>query len=89
MAMKPSLKETIMKSLSTPIFIEAAVLLSLSLAGPMSAWADVPQHHDQVPGFHRLDVGDLVNLPGAGRLRKDGNAYSWAPILFTDQWIPR
>jgi len=48
-----------MKSLSTPIFIEAAVLLSLSLACPMSAWADAPQHHDQVPGFHRLDVGDL------------------------------
>jgi len=28
-------------------------------------------------------------FPGAGRLRKDGNAYSWAPTLFTDQWIPR
>jgi len=40
-----------MKSLSTPIFIEAAVLLSLSLAGPMSAWADAPQHHDRVPGL--------------------------------------
>src|SRR6267143_5945210 len=50
MAMKPSLKETIMKTLSTPIFMEAAVLLSLSLAGPISAWADAPQHHDQVPG---------------------------------------
>jgi hypothetical protein len=48
-----------MKSLSTPILIEAAVLLGMSLAGPRSAWADVPQHHDQVPGFHRLDVGDL------------------------------
>src|SRR6266404_2031604 len=48
-----------MKSLSTPIFIEAAVLLGMSLAGPMSAWADAPQHHDQVPGFHRLAVGDL------------------------------
>src|SRR6267378_2182897 len=48
-----------MKSLSTPIFIEAAVVLGMSLAGPMSAWANAPQHHDQVPGFHRLDVGDL------------------------------
>src|SRR3981189_2137551 len=60
MAMKPSLKETIMKSLSTPIFMEAAVLLSLSLAGPMSAWADAAQHHDHSarrfrndPLFHR------------------------------------
>jgi len=25
----------------------------------MSAWADAPQHHDQVPGFYRLNVGDL------------------------------
>src|SRR5882672_5191488 len=55
MAMKPSLKVTIMKSLSTPIFIEAAVLLSLSLAGPMSAWADAPQHHDHSARRFRID----------------------------------
>src|SRR5437899_4558161 len=47
-----------MKNMSTPIFIAAAVLGS-SLAHPMSVRADAPQHHDQVPGFHRLAVGDL------------------------------
>src|SRR6266404_7286507 len=36
-----------------------------------------------------LVAGPHMAFPGAGRLRKDGNAYSWAPILFTDQWIPR
>src|SRR6266478_4937998 len=47
-----------MKNMSTPIFIAAAVL-GISLAHPMSVRADAPQHHDQVPGFHRLAVGDL------------------------------
>src|SRR6266851_9523101 len=28
-------------------------------------------------------------FPGVGRLHKDGNAYGWAPILFTEHWIPR
>src|SRR3989441_9489295 len=36
-----------------------------------------------------LVAGPHMAFPGAGRLRKDGNAYSWAPILFTDRWIPR
>jgi glyoxylase-like metal-dependent hydrolase (beta-lactamase superfamily II) len=36
-----------------------------------------------------LVAGPHMPFPGAGRLRKDGNAYTWAPILFTDQWIPR
>ena len=35
-----------------------AVLASL-LAGPNAALAAAPQHHDQVPGFYRLKVGDL------------------------------
>ncbi len=52
-------KETIMKSVSRRIVIAAAAFVGISLAGPMSAWADAPQHHDQVPGFYRLNVGDL------------------------------
>src|SRR3984957_20749173 len=35
-----------------------AVLASL-VAGPNAALAAAPQHHDQVPGFYRLKVGDL------------------------------
>jgi glyoxylase-like metal-dependent hydrolase (beta-lactamase superfamily II) len=40
----------------------AAVLLAALaslVAGPHAAVADAPQHHDQVPGFYRLKVGDL------------------------------
>src|SRR6266852_4861558 len=36
-----------------------------------------------------LIAGPHMAFPGVGRLRKEGNAYSWAPILFTDQWIPK
>ena len=35
-----------------------AVLVSL-VAGPNAALAAAPEHHDQVPGFYRLKVGDL------------------------------
>src|SRR5260370_22426613 len=35
-----------------------AVLASLA-AGPNAALATPRQHHDQVPGFYRLKVGDL------------------------------
>jgi glyoxylase-like metal-dependent hydrolase (beta-lactamase superfamily II) len=48
-----------MKNMLMPISIAAAVLLGTSLASPALAWADAPQHHDQVPGFQRLEVGDL------------------------------
>jgi glyoxylase-like metal-dependent hydrolase (beta-lactamase superfamily II) len=40
----------------------AAVLLAalaIFVAGPNAAPAEAPQHHDQVPGFYRLKVGDL------------------------------
>jgi glyoxylase-like metal-dependent hydrolase (beta-lactamase superfamily II) len=39
----------------------AAVLAALAsiAAGPNAALAAAPQHHDQVPGFYRLKVGDL------------------------------
>jgi len=40
----------------------AAVLLAavaIFVAVPNAALAAAPQHHDQVPGFYRLKVGDL------------------------------
>src|SRR5437870_10707749 len=39
----------------------AALLVALAsfLAGPNAALAAAAQHHDQVPGFYRLKVGDL------------------------------
>ena len=39
----------------------AALLVALAIfvAGPNAALAAAPQHHDQVPGFYRLKVGDL------------------------------
>jgi glyoxylase-like metal-dependent hydrolase (beta-lactamase superfamily II) len=39
----------------------AALLVALasSVAGPNPALAAAPQHHDQVPGFQRMKVGDL------------------------------
>src|SRR5216684_4013122 len=49
----------------------AALLVALagSVAGPNPALAAAPQHHDQVPGFYRMKVGDLevtALLDGAG-----------------------
>src|SRR5882762_2742 len=39
----------------------AALLVALAslMASPNAALAAAPQHHDQVPGFYRLKVGDL------------------------------
>src|SRR6266849_1763032 len=39
----------------------AALLAALAsfVGGPNAALAQAPQHHDQVPGFYRLKVGDL------------------------------
>src|SRR5713101_4986502 len=39
----------------------AALLAALAslLAAPNAALAAAPQHHDQAPGFYRLQVGDL------------------------------
>jgi glyoxylase-like metal-dependent hydrolase (beta-lactamase superfamily II) len=42
------------------MWLAAALLVALaSFAGPKPALAAAPQHHDQVPGFYRLKVGDL------------------------------
>ncbi len=35
------------------------VALTSSVAGPKPALAAAPEHHDQVPGFYRMKVGDL------------------------------
>jgi glyoxylase-like metal-dependent hydrolase (beta-lactamase superfamily II) len=35
------------------------VVLTSSLALPNAALAAAPQHHDQVPGFYRMKVGDF------------------------------
>src|ERR1700736_2772160 len=39
----------------------AALLAALAsfVAGPITALAAAPQHHDQAPGFYRLRVGDF------------------------------
>ena len=39
----------------------AALLVALAgpVAGPNPALAAATQHHDQVPGFYRMKVGDL------------------------------
>src|SRR5258708_908625 len=31
-------------------------------------------------------AGPHMNFPALGRLRKEGSGYSWAPVVFTDQW---
>jgi glyoxylase-like metal-dependent hydrolase (beta-lactamase superfamily II) len=35
------------------------MVLASSVVGPSRALAAAPQHHDQVPGFYRMKVGDL------------------------------
>src|SRR5260370_25860564 len=41
--------------------VAAALLVALAslVAAPNAALTQAPQHHDQVPGFYRLKVGDL------------------------------
>ena len=33
-----------------------------------------------------LIAGPHMNFPALGRLRKERSEYSWAPVVFTDQW---
>ena len=45
-----------------------------------------------LPALAREDVmiaGPHMPFPALGRLRKDGNGYIWAPVVFTDQWVDR
>ena len=45
-----------------------------------------------LPTLAREDVviaGPHMPFPALGRLRKEGNGYIWAPVVFTDQWADR
>jgi hypothetical protein len=45
--------------------------------------------HQLLPKLASEDVliaGPLMNFPGMGRVHKEGSGYSWAPVVFTDQW---
>jgi glyoxylase-like metal-dependent hydrolase (beta-lactamase superfamily II) len=42
-----------------------------------------------LPKLAREDVliaGPHMPFPALGRLRRDGNGYSWVPVVFTDRW---
>ena len=34
-------------------------------------------------------AGPHMLFPGFGRLHKEGDGYSWAPVAFTDQWVDK
>jgi glyoxylase-like metal-dependent hydrolase (beta-lactamase superfamily II) len=45
--------------------------------------------HQLLPKLASEDVliaGPHMNFPGMGRVHKEGSGYSWAPVVFTDQW---
>jgi glyoxylase-like metal-dependent hydrolase (beta-lactamase superfamily II) len=45
--------------------------------------------HQLLTRLAREDVliaGPHMNFPALGRLHKEGSGYSWAPVVFTDQW---
>jgi glyoxylase-like metal-dependent hydrolase (beta-lactamase superfamily II) len=45
--------------------------------------------HQLLTRLAREDVliaGPHMNFPALGRLRKEGSGYTWAPVVFTDQW---
>src|SRR6266849_2722872 len=49
----------VFKRKSMRFVVALLALLASFVAGPKSAMAATPQHHDQQPGFYRLKVGDL------------------------------
>jgi glyoxylase-like metal-dependent hydrolase (beta-lactamase superfamily II) len=49
----------VLKKTSMRFAVAALVALTSSALVPSPAMAAAPQHHDQVPGFYRLQVGDL------------------------------
>src|SRR3981189_740504 len=53
------LQGNMLKRNSLPFAAALLVALASFVAGPNAALAAAPQHHDQVPGFYRLKVGDL------------------------------
>jgi len=45
--------------------------------------------HRLLPKLASEDVliaGPHMNFPGLGRFHREGSGYSWAPVVFTDQW---
>ena len=40
----------------------------------------------RLTGEDVLIAGPHMNFPALGRLRKEESGYSWAPVVFTDQW---
>src|SRR5882762_3244724 len=56
----PAVRSTNVFKRKSMRFVAALLALLASFAAvPNTAPADAPQHHDQVPGFYRLKVGDL------------------------------
>ena len=53
---------------------------------PTAAAATRNQLLPKLAGEDVLIAGPHMNFPGLGHLRKEGNGYSWAPVVFTDQW---
>src|SRR6202795_475813 len=51
-------RNVLKRNLTGSVAVLLAALAGL-VAGPNATVADAPQHHDQVPGFYRLKVGDL------------------------------
>ena len=48
--------------------------------------------HRLLPKLASEDVliaGPHMNFPGLGRFHREGSGYSWAPVVFTDQWNRR
>src|SRR5712675_3776737 len=70
--------------------------LRLQLQRPeVTAMFDIDQtaaaatRHQLLTRLVREDVliaGPNMNFPALGRLRKERSEYSWAPVVFTDQW---
>src|SRR5712672_2003568 len=51
--------KNVLKRNSTRFAVALLVALASFVAVPNTTLAAGPQHHDQVPGFYRLKVGDL------------------------------
>jgi glyoxylase-like metal-dependent hydrolase (beta-lactamase superfamily II) len=49
----------VLKRTSIRFAVGVLVTLAFAVAGPNAAMAAASQHHDQVPGFYRLQVGEL------------------------------
>ena len=86
-------KLVVLKSRCSQIVIAAVAVLAILLARPNAALAAAPQHHDQVPGFYRLKVGDLevtALYDGTGVFDAHPSLQRWhnaAAISFARRWM--